>query len=147
MICQGWITLISCQHSCNGLYWQASQIGENKCHVKTKVKIVKISCVSILDSRANILSKQSSLLSSGSRGSGHESVIIDSHSDSRVSPVYRDINSFRPSLIWSIVTASTIVIERSTLHTRHAACSNNLRVGARRSLGDRRKAVGYTLHL
>ena len=39
--------------------------------------------------RANILSKQSSLLSSGSRGSGHESVIIDSHSDSRVSPDHR----------------------------------------------------------
>lgn len=36
------------------------------------------------NNRANILSKQSSLLSSGSRGSGHESVIIDSHSDSRV---------------------------------------------------------------
>ena len=36
---------------------------------------------------ANILSKQSSLLSSGSRGSGHESVIIDSHSDSRVSSI------------------------------------------------------------
>ena len=33
----------------------------------------------------NILTKQSSLLSSGSRGSGPESVIIDTHSE-RVSP-------------------------------------------------------------
>ena len=84
---------------------------------------VQISCISILDSRANILSKQSSLLSSGSRGSGHESVVIDSHSDSRVSPVYRDINSFRPSLMWSIVNASNIVIERAlwTLDLRPVA--------------------------
>lgn len=32
-------------------------------------------------SNANMLTKQSSLLSSGSRGSGHESVIIDAHSE------------------------------------------------------------------
>ena len=62
------------------------------------------------------LSKQSSLLSSGSRGSGHESVIIDSHSDSRVSSFSgfypRDVNSFRRRLAQLFVQKSKFDLRR-----------------------------------
>ena len=54
------------------------------------------------DNRVQSLTKQSSLMSSGSRGSAPESVIIDTHSDSRVSNIIIIISSIIMIILTSV---------------------------------------------